>query len=145
MWLPRSRLRMLICFVAIVTLLIFLPIVWRLVSLEWVDDAYALWGAGDMVVSYMGDHDGRWPKGWADLRPYFDAGGGRIGGWSFERYQTRIMIRWDVDPATLEAAAKTNPRSTFRVISASNLLAGSIAGNEPNEILYRYLRQKPRR
>jgi hypothetical protein len=60
------------------------PAIWRLLSLDWVDDAYALWGAGEMVVDYMEDHEGRWPKGWNDLKSYFDAGGGRVGGWSFE-------------------------------------------------------------
>jgi hypothetical protein len=125
-------------------LLVLLPIVGVLLSLDWIDDAYALWGAGDMVVHYMEDHDGQWPKGWGDLKPYFDSGGGRVGG-SFGQYQQRVTIQWDVDPARLEEAAKTNPSPTFRVISASGPFPGSIGGHEPNEILYRYLRQRPSR
>lgn len=84
-------------------------------------------------------------KGWADLRPYFNAGEGRVGGWSFEEYQGRVAIRWDVDPAKLELAAKQNPRPTFPIISASSPFSGMIAEHEPNEIVYRYLRQRPRR
>ena len=99
MRLPRFRLRMLLTTVAILALaMALLPAFWRLLSLDSVDDAYALWGAGDMVVEYMEDHDGRWPKGWDDLRPYFDAGGGRVGGWSFDEYQRHVTIRWDVSP-----------------------------------------------
>jgi hypothetical protein len=135
----RFRPRMILVIVAIVAMTL-LPALWRLMSLDWVDDAYALWGAGEMVVHYMKDHDGRWPKGWDDLGPYFDAGSGRVGGWSFEEYQRHVTIRWDVDPVALEAAAKANPGPTFRVITAREWLAGSIGGHEPNEILYRYFR-----
>jgi hypothetical protein len=123
--------------------LFVLRILWALVSLDWVDDANALWGAGDMVVHYMEDHNGRWPRGWADLKPYFDSGGGRVGGWSFATYQQRVIIQWDVDPARLENEATANARPTFRVIYASGPFAGSIGGYEPNEILYRYLRHRP--
>jgi hypothetical protein len=127
----------------VAALLTVLPIVWALVSLNWIDDSYALWGAGEMVVRYMEDHEGHWPRGWADLKPYFDSGGGRVGSWSFAKYQQRVVIRWHVDPARLENEAKSSPRPTFRVISASGLFPGRIGENDPNEILYRYLRQKP--
>src|SRR6266481_1830816 len=98
-----------------------------------------------MVAHFMEDHDGRWPKGWADLRPYFDAGEGRVGGWSFKKYQGRVTIQWDVDPARLEVAAKRNARPTFQVISARRLFPGTVGEHEPNEILYRYLRYMPSR
>jgi hypothetical protein len=133
-------------FVAVAAfLLALLPLVWRVVSLDWVDDAYALWGAGEMVVDYMKDHGDRWPKGWEDLKPYFDAGGGRVGGWSFGEYQRRVTIRWDVDPKSLASAAEGNPRPSFKVIYGSLPFAGTIGRHEPNEILHRYLREKPRR
>ena len=146
MRLPRVRFtvrRMMVAVAVVAVLLVLLPIVWGLLRLDWIDDGYALWGAGEMVVHYMEDHDGRWPNGWADLKPYFDSGGGRVGGWSFAKYRQRVIIRWDVDPARLEHEAKTNPRPTFRVISASGLFPGVFGGHEPNEILYRYLRQRP--
>ncbi len=145
MRLPRFRLRMLLTTVAILALaMALLPAFWRLLSLDSVDDAYALWGAGDMVVEYMEDHDGRWPKGWDDLRPYFDAGGGRVGGWSFDEYQRHVTIRWDVDPGALKAAAKASRGPTFRVIAAREWLAGTMGGHEPNEILYRYFSERAR-
>jgi hypothetical protein len=133
-------------FIAVVAaLLVLMPLAWRVVSLDWVDDGYALWGAGDMVVDYMRDHDDRWPKGWEDLKPYFDAGGGRVGGWSFGEYQRRITIRWDVDPELLEAGAKGNSGPNFKVIRATLPFAGAFEGCEPNEILRRYLQKKPLR
>jgi len=146
MILPRVRItvrRMIAAVAVVAVLLVLLPIVWELLSLDAVDDAYALRGAGEMVVHYMEDHDGRWPRGWADLKPYFDCGGGRVGGWSFAKYQQRVIIRWDVNPASLEYEAKTKRRPSFRVISATGLFPASVGGREPNEILYRYLRQRP--
>jgi hypothetical protein len=95
-----------------------------------------------MVVNYMEDHGGAWPRGWDDLKPYFDAGGGRVAGWSFAEYQRHVAIKWDVDPTELEAAARKNPGPTFRVIQPKQWLAGTMGGHEPNEILYRYLRRR---
>jgi hypothetical protein len=32
------------------------------INLTWgIDDAYAKWGAADMVIDYMRAHEGRWP------------------------------------------------------------------------------------
>jgi hypothetical protein len=138
---PQFRLKSMLGLVAFLAVtMVFLPAVYRLVSLDWVDDAYALWGAGEMVVAYMQEHGERWPGEWEDLKPYFDAGGGRVGGWSFDQYKQRVAIRWDVDPESLRAIARSNPTPTFRVITASHWLAGTLGGHEPNEILYRYLR-----
>ena len=111
---PRFRLRTLMAVVAILAVaMISLPVAWRELSLDWVDDAYALWGAGDMVVDYMEEHNGQWPKGWDDLRPYFAAGHGRVGGWSFEEYQRHVTIRWDVDPSALEGCGEYEPPAYF--------------------------------
>ena len=139
---PRFRLWMLLALVAVIAVVLALvPTVLYLANGDWIDDAYATWGAGEMVVHYMRDHGDRWPSGWADLKPYFDAGGGR----SFAQYQQRITIRCDVDPAALRAEAMANPRPTFRVIQASHFFSGSFGGRETNEILHRYLREVPRR
>src|SRR5262249_25834966 len=139
----RFRLRTLLAMVAICAIaMALLPVLWRVLSLAWVDDAYALWGAGEMVENYMEDHDGRWPKGWDDLKPYFDAGSGRVGGWSFAENRRHVTIRWDVDPAELKAAAEANPAPTFRVIAARKWPASTWSGHEPNECLYRYFRER---
>jgi hypothetical protein len=53
-----------------------LPVLWRELSLSFVDDAYAVREAEEMVVDDMKDQNGQWPKGWDDLRPHYDAGGG---------------------------------------------------------------------
>jgi hypothetical protein len=143
---PLFRLKSPLAIVPILAIaMAVLPTVWKTLSLDWVDDAYALWGSGDMVVNHMEDHEGRWPRGWDDLRPYFDAGGGRVGGWSFDEYQRRVAIKWDVDPAALKAAARKSAVPTFRVITPRDGLGGTIGGHEPNDMLYRYFRKRTRR
>lgn len=108
-----------------------------------IDNAYAQWGAGEMVVDYMKGHEGRWPKGWEDLRPAFEAGGGRVGGWSFEKYQSRIAIDWSVEPMALEAASAFNDGPSFDVIHPADGIDVKIGSNGANEILYRYFKSRP--
>jgi hypothetical protein len=144
--LPQFRVRFLMGIVALTAVaMAVLPVLWRELTLAWVGDAYALWGAGEMVVDHMKDHNGRWPKGWDDLKPYYDAGGGRVAGWSFDEFQRHVTIRWDVDTRDLETAAKASPVPTFRVIAARQWAAGTIGGHEPNEFLHRYFRERSAR
>jgi hypothetical protein len=126
--------------VVVASMLWLVPHLLRLARLDFIDDGYALWGAGEMVEDYLEDHGGEWPRGWEDLRPYFDAGGGRVGGWSFDEYRGRVLIDWAADVADLEAQAKSHDRATFRVIRAAHWPSSAMPGHEPNEILHGYLR-----
>lgn len=140
--LPRFRPRTLMVAVAISGAMFRLaPILWNIVSLGFIDDAYAQWGAGDMVVHFMEDHDGRWPRGWEELRPYFDAGGGGVGGWSFEKYQRRVRIDWRAGVEGLAAQSRSSPRATFREIWAASGLSSAM--QDPNEIVHSYLQSRP--
>jgi len=104
-----------------------------------IDDAYAEWGAADMVIGYMEAHDGKWPRSWEELRPAFDAGGGRVGGWSFEEYRSRIKIDFTADPTELRRQALSADDPTFDVVG-STLNSGTHFEDDPNWILYRYFR-----
>jgi hypothetical protein len=117
---------------------------WRVVHFYafGIDNAYAQWGAADMVIDFMEKHHGRWPRSWEDLRGAFEAGGGRVGGWSFEKYRSRIWIDWDVEPRSLEAAAVQEKRPSFDVIHPADGINVHIGDMEANQLLYRYFRQK---
>ncbi len=106
-----------------------------------IDNAYAQWGAADMVIGYMEKHDGQWPRSWEELRPAFDAGGGRVGGWSFEKYCSRVWIDWDADPKTLEAAAIRCDKPCFDVIHPADRIDVRIGGGS-NAILHAYFKAK---
>lgn len=104
-----------------------------------IDDAYAQWGAADMCIDYMEDHAGRWPPDWEAIRPYFDAGGSRIGGWTFDQYRNRVVIDFAVDADDLRRQSLAADRPTFNVIRA-RWTFGIRFDDGPNASLYRYFR-----
>jgi hypothetical protein len=106
-----------------------------------VNDAYAMWGAADMVIDYMETHDGQWPRSWQDLRPQFQMDEGRVPGWSFSEFQGRIAIDFEADARWLCEQAVESPRATFRVVWA-NGSHGVRIGDGPNQMLCDYFRRK---
>jgi hypothetical protein len=107
-----------------------------------IDNAYAQWGAAEMVISFMKENDGRWPKGWEDLRPAFDAGKSRVGGWTFEKFQNRIWIDWNADPNALEAAARQSGSPTFHVVAPLDGIDVEWQGKNGDQILYEHFRSR---
>lgn len=71
-----------------------------------INDGYAHWGAHNMLVEFMREHGGRWPRSWDDLEPQFRESNGKVGGWSYERYQSRVWIDFEADPGALRAASE---------------------------------------
>jgi len=105
------------------------------------DDAYAQWGAADMVIGYLRDHQGDWPRDWAALEPYFARSSERVPGWSYAKFQDRIHIDFAADPVrlrelSLSAGSDTVP---FDVIGARWPWAPQM-GDGPNAILHGYFR-----
>jgi hypothetical protein len=105
-----------------------------------VDDAYAQWGAGDMVIGYMNDHDGEWPRSWDSLSPYFADSNGRVGGWSYQKYQQRIWIDFNADPLELEQQALKSDQATFNVIDAT--YSNAVWGDGPDQQIHHYFRNR---
>jgi hypothetical protein len=108
-----------------------------------VDDAYAQRGAADMVIRFLEEHEGRWPRGWDDLQAYHDQGMGRVTGWTFADFQRHIRIKWDVDPNALAIEACNASRPTFQAIWSANPF-GATLGDGPNWQLYEHFRRKRR-
>ena len=106
-----------------------------------VDDGYAQRGAAEMVIDYMEAHDGNWPRDWEALRPNFEAGGGRVGGWSFEQFQKSVVIHFDADARVLRQKSIDSGTVPFNVIHARSAFALEI-GDGPNTLLHRYFRKK---
>lgn len=103
-----------------------------------IDDGYALWGAGEMVIEYLKVH-GRMPRNWDDLQPQFSAKNGRVGGWSFGQFQDRIGIDFNADANELRRKSAESPVASFRVIWAK-WDAGVRVGEDPNQMLCDYFR-----
>ncbi|MGC3972009.1 MAG: hypothetical protein QM775_33110 [Pirellulales bacterium] len=105
-----------------------------------INDGYALVGAADMVIDYMDAHHGAWPRTWDDLRPQFEKHNGRVAGWSFEQFQTRVAIDFAADPQQLRQASRESPVAAFEVIQPRH--AGAVQmGAGPNQMLCDYFRR----
>lgn len=126
----------------IIALAFFMLVAWFVLGFSYgIDDGYALWGAADMVIDYMESHDGRWPRGWDDLEPRFNAGDGRVGGWSLDQFKRRIVIDFDVDPDRLHQQSLQSSATTFDVIRPRWDFHVRVGGSA-NERLHDYFRQK---
>ena len=106
-------------------------------SISHLDDAYAQWGAADMVINYMEDHDGEWPQDWSDLRPYFDAGGSRVSGWSYDKFQQHVWIDFSADPIELRRLSQSVTAPPFNVIDSTSIF-GPQFDDGPNRMLLRH-------
>ena len=121
--------------IAVLALAVFIGI-----NAAWgIDDAYAQVRAVSMVRHYMEDHNGQWPNSWEDLRPYFESGGGEVGGWSFEEFQRRIYIDFDADTEALRPSALSTDSPEFDVIHARWTVIAF--GDGPNVDLHYHFRR----
>jgi hypothetical protein len=102
-----------------------------------INDAYAKEGTAEMLISYMQDHNSNWPKNWDDLQPYFHRTNARFCGWSYEYYQSRINIDFQVDPQKLIDLIHQSDSTTFNVIQGKSLISGQHSDG-PNMQLRRY-------
>ena len=93
-----------------------------------------------MVVDYMRDHDGKWPPDWDSLKPYFAQNNGRVGGWSYERFQSHVFIDFTADAKHLRRLSKESDTVAFDVIHTTSLWGAQFDGG-PNEMLYSYFRE----
>ncbi len=107
-----------------------------------IDNAYAQWGAGSLVTDFMEKHDGEWPKQWEDLRPAYEAGKGQVGGWSFEKFQSRVQIDWSANPKQLLEESVSHDVPTFDVIGPADGIEVRWEGAGGDQILHRYFRRK---
>lgn len=129
---------------ALIALLILLPIAvigFVLSAFSGIDDAYAQWGAVDMVIRYMEAHDGKWPPNWEALRPDIESGGGRIGRVSLARFQELVVIDFGVNAEQLRDQAVRSEKVPFDVIRARSMF-GAQFGEGPNATLHRHFRRK---
>jgi hypothetical protein len=93
-----------------------------------------------MVIGYMNDHDGEWPRSWDSLSPYFADSNGRVGGWSYQKYQQRIWIDFNADPLELEQQALKSDQATFNVIDAT--YSNAVWGDGPDQQIHHYFRNR---
>jgi hypothetical protein len=110
-----------------------------------IHNAYAVWWVAGMVCIYMDTHDGRWPKGWEDLRAPYESATLRSGApWTFEELRNWVEVDWNADPAALRASEPLGDNPPFRVIWLRDGATSHWEGREPNRIIWEYLHQRKR-
>lgn len=125
--------------IAVVILILFTLLHAGFTIYDGIDDAYAQWGAADMVIDYMREHDGRWPPDWEALSPYFDKSNGRTGGWTFAQFQSRIFIDFSADAERLRRLSRESDSAPFNVIHATSFWDTRF-GDGPNAMLHSYFK-----
>lgn len=111
--------------------------------METVNNAYAMWWAGDLVVAYLEANDGAWPRSWDDLRGVYEKFERRP--FSFEELRGRVDIDWTVDPKEIldeEKSGSVLKRDLVRTKSGEQT---HWERADPDEIIRHYLVQKSRR
>ena len=106
--------------------------------------SYAAWETGDLMLTYLETHDGRWPRGWEDLR---EASAtlrqrGRPIYRAFDELPRIVRIDWSVDPQALARLALSNGNYRLKVVTQTNgsrLEANWGQDTEPNAKIQRYL------
>jgi hypothetical protein len=99
-----------------------------------VHDAYAGWGAAELVINYMETHEGAWPRRWEDLRGPAHGDVGSI--------RKLVEIDFGVNPAALPQAEAVDDNAPFRVIWLRDGRRVYWKGQEPNRMIWEYLRAK---
>jgi hypothetical protein len=106
--------------------------------------SYAAWQAGDLMLTYLATHDGRWPHGWEDLREA-DAilrQRGRPLYCALDQLPRIVKIDWNTDPEALVSLVLSNRNYHLKVVTqtdGSRLEANWGPDTEPNAKIQRYL------
>jgi hypothetical protein len=136
----QSMKRLVIRSMIVAALLLPVAIVFAGVNIyNHIDDACAQWGAADMVIDFMRDHDGEWPPDWNALLPSFVRNNGRVSGWSYAKFQSHVFIDFTSDSKTLRHRSIESNSIPFDVIHAKSVW-GSQFDDGPNGMLYRFFR-----
>lgn len=108
------------------------------------DDAYAMWGAGDLLIEFMIANDGRWPDDWDELDTYLESTSDKstMGG-SVAELEKRILINFDFDPAQARKSIRRGESEAIlrpvRTLSGFNTHFDTV---EPNQRIHDYLKQQ---
>ena len=106
--------------------------------------SYAAWETGHLMVEYLKMHDGKWPRGWGDLREADESlrRKGTAVYWELDRLPAIVKIDWDVDPQALASLALSNSDYRLKVVTqadGSRLEANWGEDTEPNAKIKQYL------
>jgi hypothetical protein len=112
-----------------------------------IPNSYAAWTTGDLIVEYIDTHEGKWPRGWDDLRVAKQSLERRSQPvyYAFQKLPQMIKVDWSADPtalAKLEARSNEVPFEVVTKLDGSKVDARWGEDTEPNRKIYVYLKNR---
>jgi hypothetical protein len=98
-----------------------------------VKNSHAAHATVEMIIAYMEANDGRWPKGWEDLRQVYDG-----PHEYFAEVPERIEVDWTADPVVLRDAQPKTKGPPFRVIWYKDGSSVHPVDDDPNQVIFDY-------
>ena len=139
----QFSIRKLFVLVAVIAVLLLGgKIVYRAVNAP--GNAYATWGIGDVIIEYMDENEGRWPKNWEELDSFLQTTSNQttMGG-SIADLRRRIVIDFEFEPTTMAREIGIHDdKPNFRPIRLRTGGGVHFKGLEPNQRIFDYLKNK---
>lgn len=118
-----------------------------------IPDAYAAWDAGTLMIAYLESHDDQWPRSWDELLATVETlektgktlrGADGEGGFVYGDLRSRVAIDWSVEPTTIANARRREGELPIHVVTRADGRDFPVVweGAEPNEMIWRYLRER---
>lgn len=109
-----------------------------------VENAYAVWNVGDLIVAHLQAHNDQWPRSWADLEAACRAESeGRDVSERMSQYRELVTVDFNADPKLLAQLPFDPERqgSPFQVVWYRREPHAYYV--EPNVTIWLYLNRKP--
>jgi hypothetical protein len=110
-----------------------------------VRDCYGQWATAELVINYH-QKFGQFPTGWQQLEAiYGDGQGLHHGGMSFPEVRERMVVEFGRLPELEALALSTSSVAKWpEIIHTKSGQQSHYSGAEPNQMVYKYLRNLPR-
>ena len=114
---------------------------WFLNRTNTIRDGYHQYLAGAIVIDFMDNNDGAWPRDWDSIHPQFKKLSAMQSDDAFENFKQRVLIDFRVDLEELRRKSQLSESPTFNVISAK-YTKGFYSLENANSMIHRYLKNK---
>ncbi len=101
---------------------------------------YAAMRVGLVIVDYLDTHNGKWPKSWNDLRPFFATRFGNNFDDLVDDIKDRVNVDWMPNLQHLQQRTPENPLVIVRCYSGNQ--SGPTKATNANRIIAEYYQRK---
>lgn len=108
----------------------------------------AIDSATNHLITYLENHDHKWPRGWDDLRKIHEIWNPPLPDTPdriFPSIVNHVEIDFQADPAVLAQATPDGKLPPFRVIWLRDGRTDRFVGTEPNRLIWEHLQRKGHR